>query len=206
MAYSLKTLAAAALIALPGAALAQETALDIGQPVPLETYIDGVFGDWSRECLRNPDGDDPCQLVQILRETPEANPVGKVTVGKLEEAQGEAVAGSMVILPLGTFLPANLQLKVDSNQARVYPFRFCDNVGCVVQMGLTAQDLGLYKAGKMAKIIISPAAKPDARVEIPMSLTGFTDAYASLGTPGSGGKAEEAPATEAPATEAPATE
>lgn len=211
MANLIKPLSLAALLALSGPAFAQDTAadatpgvpeLDMGQDAdaapaaaaqPPATYVDGVFDDWQRECLRNPGGDDPCQVTQILRESPEASPIGKITLGLLPEGS-EAVAGSMIILPLGTLLTQQVVLGVDSAAGKRYPFRYCDRLGCVAQIGFTAAEVAGFKAGNAGKLTIVPAAQPDAKVEVAISLKGFTAAYDSLGTPGSGAPAEEAPA------------
>ncbi|MEJ2031040.1 MAG: invasion associated locus B family protein, partial [Maritimibacter sp.] len=154
------------------------------QPQQLETYVSDTFGDWERECLRMPEGQegpDPCQLTQILRETPEANPIGKITVGVLPAGQ-QAVAGSTVIMPLGTLLTQQLTLGVDSGAAKRYPFRFCQPAGCVAQIGFTAEEVASFKAGSLAHIKISPVAQPDAVIDVPVSLKGFTDAWNSLQT------------------------
>lgn len=207
MADFLKPLGLAALIALASPVLAQdaaetpaedavpaeEPALDMGSPeagaeaapTQVQTYVDEQFGDWSRECLRLPEGqegDDPCQITQVLRTKPEENPIGKISIGKLPEG-GQAMAGSMIILPLGTLLTQQITIGVDSGAAKRYPFRYCDKVGCVAQIGFTAAEVTSLKAGNQATITITPATAPEARVAIPVSLSGFTAAWDSLATP-----------------------
>lgn len=205
MADILKPLGLAALVALAAPAFAQDTTseeapaaetpaanpdLDMGQPVgggdqpQVESYIDEVFGDWQRECLRFPDNDgpDPCQITQFLREEPEGSPVGKVSIGRLPEEQ-EATAGSMIIVPLGVLLTQQMTVGVDSATPKRYPFRFCDPNGCVAQIGYTAAEVEAFKAGAEAFITVVPIAAPDQEVELAVSLNGFTDAWNSLETP-----------------------
>lgn len=236
MATILKPLGLAALIALGGAAYAQDTNegdapaaeapateapatdapateeapapadeatgnpdLDMGETTEapqVETYVDEVFDDWQRECLRIPgnDGPAPCQITQFLREEPEGAPVGKVSIGKLPEGN-EAAAGSMIIVPLGVLLTQQMTIGVDSAAPKRYPFRFCDPNGCVAQIGYTSAEVAAFKAGGSATLTVVPVAAPDQKVELPLSLKGFTAAYDSLEQPA-------APEAAAPAAEA----
>lgn len=205
MADIFKPLGLAMLLALASPAMAQDSTddaaadgatseapapnLDMGspadqpaQPVQLETYVDQTFGDWQRECLRRPEGQegpDPCQLTQILRENPEATPIGKISLGVLPAGQ-QAVAGSTIIMPLGTLLTQQLTIGVDSAAAKRYPFRYCQPAGCVAQVGFTAEEIASFKAGNVATITIVPVANPEMQVKVPVSLKGFTDAWGSL--------------------------
>ncbi|TYB83457.1 invasion associated locus B family protein [Maritimibacter fusiformis] len=207
MANVLKPLGLAALIALAGPALAQDDGLpplDMGtdaEAAPAAdgaaqeppTYVDEVFDDWQRECLRLPEDaeqDDPCQITQMLYQEPGENPVGKITIGRLP-AGGDAVAGSTIIVPLGTLIPAQLTLGVDSAAAKRYQYRFCESVGCVAQIGLTNADIAAFKAGKVANITVVPMQAPDVEVTLPASLKGFTAAYDSLTVPPAPAPAEE---------------
>lgn len=167
-------------------------------PAPVETYVDEVFDAWSRECIRLPEGQegpDPCQLTQLLHQPGGDNTVGKITIGRLPEG-GQAVAGSMIILPLGTLLTEQLLVGIDSAAPRRYPFRFCDRVGCVAQIGLTDGEIAAFKAGNEAKISIASIGDPENKVTIPVSLKGFTAAWDSLAQGATAPAEEEAPAAE----------
>lgn len=213
MAEILKPLGLAVLIAFGGAAYAQDDTtpaadtaadeapaatedapvaspdLDMGENVAeqlpqIETFVDEVFGDWQRECLSIPgnEGQVPCQITQFLREEPDGQPVGKVSIGKLPTG-GEAVAGSMIIVPLGVLLTQQMTIGVDSAAPKRYPYRFCDPNGCVAQIGYTAAEIEAFKAGAEATLTVVPTAAPDQKVELPLSLKGFTDAWNSLEVP-----------------------
>jgi invasion protein IalB len=170
-----------------GDAPAASPDLDMGEPTEqpqVETYVDGVFDDWQRECLRIPgnEGPAPCQITQFLREEPDGAPVGKVSIGKLPEGN-EADAGSMIIVPLGVLLTQQMTIGVDSAAPKRYPFRFCDPNGCVAQIGYTAEEINAFKAGVEATLTVVPVAAPDQQVELPVSLAGFTAAWDSLERP-----------------------
>lgn len=202
MAQILKPLGLAALLALGAPAFAQDTTTeeapaastlltepDQGQLVEealqeVEQYVDEVFGDWQRECLRIPgnEGPAPCQMTQFLREDADGDPVGKISVGKLPEAM-EADAGSTIILPLGILLPQQLILGVDDSPAKRYAFTACEPIGCYAQFGFAAAEIEAMKAGAVANITVVAADRPDTPITIEVSLTGFTDAWNSLTRP-----------------------
>lgn len=204
----MKSLTLAALIALAGPGLAQETTtgdtpaeqpaadseLSMGEPVntelqPGDTYIDEVFDDWERRCLHNPDGEDPCQIYQLVKDA-EGVPMADITLVRLPAGQ-QAAAGATVIAPLEVLLTQQLTLGIDSAAAKRYPFRFCTQVGCVAQIGFTAAEIEAFRKGNVAKMVIVPAIAPDQQFLLEISLKGFTKAYESLPVP--------VPAPEAPA-------
>ncbi len=187
----LASLSIAALIAATSVVWAQEAAetdqaaettdLDLGQDVGAEpelggTYIRDTIGDWSVQCVRteNPDA-DPCQLYQLL-EDETGNAVSEVRMFPVS-GSGQAVAGANVIVPLETLLTAQLTIAVDGGQAKRYAFSFCNQVGCVARIGFTEADLASFRRGAVARTSIVPAAAPDQRVTLDMSLSGFTAGF-----------------------------
>lgn len=165
----------------------QVPGLDMGTPVDEEgrvagePYVREEFGDWQIRCIANPEGEDPCQLYQLLNGADD-NPVAEFTLVPIAGG-GEAVAGAVVIVPLETQLTERLTLAVDGGQARRYEFAFCNHGGCVARFGLTQEQLNGFKGGRSATVSIVPAAAPDQRVELTLSLTGFTAAYDYTGNP-----------------------
>ncbi|MFU8883255.1 MAG: invasion associated locus B family protein [Rhodobacterales bacterium] len=156
-----------------------ETVVDgpqIGEP-----YIREVSGDWGLECLRVPEGEEPCQIFQTLTDE-EDNQVANVRLFKIP-AGGQAVAGALVAVPLETLLTAQLTITVNGGQPKRYPFSVCDRQGCYARIGLTQDDINAYKRGAAATVTLVPFVAPDERVEVTMSLTGFTAGYDSLVVP-----------------------
>lgn len=150
-----------------------------GEPQVGQPYIREEFGDWGLRCLRTEDGNDPCQLYQLL-EDQEGNAVAEVSIFPLPEGR-EAVAGATIVAPLETLLTENLTLSVDGADARQYPFTFCNRAGCVARVGFTASELDEFRAGNAAQLAIVPAAAPDQTVTLTMSLSGFTAGYEAAG-------------------------
>ncbi|MCK8484031.1 invasion associated locus B family protein [Aliiroseovarius sp. S2029] len=162
--------------------------VDLGEPVdgerkPGQTYIEKVVGDWERKCITLPEGkgDDPCQMYQLLKDD-KGNAVAEISLGRLPDG-GQAVAGATVVVPLETLLTQQLTVAVDGGQGKRYPFRFCAQPGCVANIGFTQAEVDGFKRGATATVTIVPAAAPDQKVNLTMSLKGFTDSYNELVVP-----------------------
>ena len=139
------------------------------------TYIKEEHGDWQLRCFRNAEGEDPCQMYQLLKEAA-GNPIAEFSIFRIAEG-GPAVAGATIIVPLLTMLPEELKIAVDGGAAKSYPYRFCSPAGCIAQVGFTEQDIAAYKRGAKARLTLVPAQAPDQKVNIDVSLSGFTAAF-----------------------------
>lgn len=172
---------AAEAVPAPGGdiSLGEPAAAATGEPEVGQPYIREEFGAWGLRCLRTEDGDDPCQLYQLLLDA-EGNAVAEISLFPLPEGR-EAVAGATIVAPLETLLTENLTLSVDGADQRQYPFNFCNRAGCVARVGFTAAEVDQFRAGSTAQLSIVPAAAPDQRVTLDVSLSGFTAGYEAAG-------------------------
>ena len=150
----------------------QETA---PEPQVGQQYLREIHSDWALRCLKVAEGEDPCQMYQLLSDE-DGNAVAEIAIVVLPNA-GQAVAGATIVAPLETLLTEQLTLRVDGGQARRFPFNFCNVGGCVTRLGLTQQDVALFRRGASATLSMVPAAAPDQTVTVTMSLSGFTAAY-----------------------------
>ena len=91
-----------------------------------------------------------------------------------------AAAGATVIAPLETLLTAALQIAVDGGKPKLYPFTFCTRAGCIARIGFTAEEVAQLKAGAGAVMTIVPAVAPDQKVDLQVSLKGFTAGYEAV--------------------------
>lgn len=171
------------------------------------TYVAANFEAWEQRCIRTESGIDPCQLYVLLKDA-EGNSVAEFTMfGLPAGTDGPAVAGATFIAPLETLLTAGMMLQIDEAKAKAYPFTFCAQLGCVARLGFTAEEVAQMKNGANAKITIVPFVAPDQKVELTLSLSGFTagldavnaandaaDAAAAAAAPAEGAT-EAAPAT-----------
>ena len=144
---------------------------------PGSTYTAASYEAWEQRCVRTESGIDPCQLYLLLKDK-NGNSVAEFTIFNLPKgSEGPAVAGATFIAPLETLLPAGMMLQVDSAKAKGYPFSFCTQIGCVSRIGFTDEEIAAMKAGGTAKIVIVPFVAPNEKVELTMSLKGFTAGY-----------------------------
>jgi len=150
-----------------------ENAPQLGDP-----YTAAIIGGWEQRCVRTVQEQDPCQLYQLLNDA-NGNAVSEVTLFKLP-AGGQAIAGATIIVPLETLLTEQLKVRVDENPARIYPFSFCNSVGCVGRIGLTQDDIQGFKSGSVARVSLVPVAAPDQLVILNMSLDGFIAGFDAL--------------------------
>ena len=158
-------------------------------PAAGEPYVRESHGDWEIRCLNNPEGPDPCQMYQLLRDA-EDNPVAEIALFPLPE-DSRAAAGANIVAPLETYLPAQLTMSVDGGTPRKYPFTFCSgrpfspflSNGCVSRVGFDAASIDQFRRGAAAKLILVPAVAPDQTIELNVSLTGFTAAFEAQSQP-----------------------
>ncbi len=157
-----------------------------GQP---ETYIDEVFTDWSRECVRLPEdreGNDPCWITQTLTDD-NGRPFGKFSVRRIA-ANGPAIAQAdvAVSMELVPYLPAGVTLGVDQGLSKEFQYLFCTpGTGCLTQPNLSQADIDAFKAGdtlNMGFTIVARATEL-ATISSPISLSGFTAAWDSVPEP-----------------------
>ncbi len=153
-----------------------DNGLEMGQPVEEDpTYVKETYGDWELKCFRSEAEEDPCQMIQLLREEA-GNSIAEFSIFRLPEG-AQAAAGATIVVPLGTMLTEELKIAVDGGKAKSYSYRFCSVVGCYAQIGLTAEDIAAFKRGVTATLQIVPAQAPDQTVNITASLSGFTAAF-----------------------------
>ncbi len=175
-------LAAASISHAQEAAVEDSSDFDIGQslePAVGEAYERETFGDWSVRCIKAPEGEaERCNLYQLLIND-EGVSVAEFNMFRLPE-DGRVAAGANIVVPLETFLPERLTLAVDGENARIYPYRFCNRAGCVARVGFTQAEVDEFKRGVAGSLRIVPAAAPDTEVVLAVSLSGFTAAYDSI--------------------------
>lgn len=191
----LKSVFIAALLVQGSVAFAQDTTeqtdlpqlddLNLGEPVgPREgdTYVREEFGDWALRCIKAPEGNpDPCNLYQLLSNE-EGVAVAEFNIFGLPEG-AQAAAGATIVVPLETLLTQQLTIAVDGQNARRYPFTFCNRAGCVARVGFTAAEVDEFRGGSVATLRLVPAAAPDQEVVLNLSLNGFTAGFDSADTP-----------------------
>jgi invasion protein IalB len=178
-------------------AMGQEPAAADG---PGSNYTAATFEAWEQRCVRTESGVDPCQLYVLLKDK-DANSVAEFTIFNLPKgSEGPAVAGATFVAPLETLLTAGMSLQIDGAKGKVYPFTFCTQIGCVARIGFTAEEVTAMKSGANALITIVPFVAPNEKVELTVSLKGFTAGFDAVTA--ANDKADEAAKAAAPAAPA----
>lgn len=163
-----------------------ESQLSLGEeadivPVVGQPYTREVHGDWQMRCIKAEEGtEEPCQMYQLIDDG-QGTPVAEFSLFRLPDG-GKAKAGATVVVPLETSLPQQMTVTVDGGGARRYPYSFCNPVGCYARIGFTDEDVARFKRGNSALVTIVPALAQDQKVELTLSLTGFTAAYDNVST------------------------
>ena len=141
-------------------------------------YLAQTFDAWALRCVRTEDGNDPCQLYQLLTDK-NGTAVADVSIFPIQN-DAKVKAGATVMTPLGTLLNQNLMIKVDDRQPMVYPYTFCTTEGCAARLALTEAEITAFQRGKEATLTIVPAVAPDQKVNLAISLKGFTAAFEAI--------------------------
>ncbi|PFG62960.1 invasion protein IalB [Thioclava sp. ES.031] len=147
------------------------------KPQEPQTYIKATYEDWQLQCAKSPDGKDPCQMYQVIKDQNGGNVADISVIGLPDGSQ--AAAGLTIMVPMQTLLSQNLVLQVDGGKPMVYPYSFCDPrmMGCFARFGVSNAELDSLKKGSKATITITPLANPQQKVKADISLKGFTKAF-----------------------------
>lgn len=161
--------------AAPAAPAAAAPAAAPAADGPGSTYLAASVEDWQVQCLRTEDGKDPCEMFQLLKDSA-GNKVASMSVMALPKAS-EAAAGVTITTPLESQLSAGVTLKIDDKNAVTVPYSFCTKAGCFANVAMKEADIDRLKKGNKIAVTVVPVAAPDQKVELTVSLKGFTAAF-----------------------------
>ncbi|MEM8789515.1 MAG: invasion associated locus B family protein [Pseudomonadota bacterium] len=136
-----------------------------------------AFQDWELRCER---GTSNCFMYQLARNSAN-NPVAEISIVALPD-QAEGAAGATVVTPLGSLLTEGLVIQIDDEQARQYPFNWCNRSGCYARFGLRGEEIAAMQRGDRARMRVISVSAPDQPVILEVSLSGFTAAFNALNT------------------------
>ncbi|AXC51279.1 invasion associated locus B family protein [Paracoccus suum] len=137
-------------------------------------YLGQSQGDWQVRCQKTADGKDPCELYQLMHDA-ENNPVAEVSLVPLS---GKAAAGATLVAPLETDLLPGLGFRVDAGQQKAYPFSFCTQIGCFSRVAMSQGDIDALRKGSKVTVSLLPFGAPaESKVDLTLSLKGFSAAW-----------------------------
>ena len=176
----LLTLALAAAVFVLSAIESPVRAQDDGgaqSPAGPAAVLRGTFGAWQLYC-RTPPGarEEKCAIGQMV--TDEQRPNVGLNV-QLFKSIGDDTNMMRVVAPLGIFLPRGLGVKIDGEDVGNVPYIKCGKTsGCIAEFELQDEVVTKLKSGQSALLIIFPTVEEG--IGIPVSLEGFTQAFATL--------------------------
>jgi invasion protein IalB len=124
-------------------------------------------GDWDRICDA-----EGCRIAQSLLAAGGTVPVMTVRVWRTPRPL------LLISVPLGIFLKPGLSLQIDATRAEMHVFEICDENGCHAGVPLDDALLAGLRRGRNAVIGFEDSQRRPVR--LPLSLTGFTAAFAGL--------------------------
>ncbi len=119
-----------------------------------------------------------CAIVQNLVLKQGGQTVMRAIVGLAPE-QNQPFA--LFTLPLGVLLPPGVALKIDEDEPLQFPYEICQPDGCKAILKLDDATLDKLKKGTKAEVTFHGAGH--RAVNVPLSLKGFSEAFAALGSP-----------------------
>ncbi|MGM0583741.1 MAG: invasion associated locus B family protein [Pseudomonadota bacterium] len=178
--------AAAALTLTLGAVQAQEQQQQeqageapVRQTQQPSVEVTATHGDWEVACV---DGEAPCIMRQVG--STEGQEVMEVSLRRIEAQQtqqGTVEAVMDIRVPLGVLLREGVSIQIDDGEAQRGAFSICVPNGCLMREPLPNAFVTQLKRGITAKTSFALARNGESqRLEVPISLNGFTAAYDSL--------------------------
>ncbi len=139
---------------------------------PLAASAQQSYGDWAKQCEPAPDGRERCYLIQTVQA--DSKPIMVVIVAYSPERDRVA---AMIDVPLGMDIPAGLKVRAD-NVEKDIAFEQCLPTGCRAMLPMDDAIISALKRG--AKAAITGRDRDGASVELPISATGFDEAFGAL--------------------------
>lgn len=141
--------------------------------------LKATHGAWEIRCdVNNPEN---CILTQVGNRA-DGQPVLRVALRSTPGAKGpngvEIAAVIQIDAPLGVFLPAGVEVKIDGAEIGRAAFQVCDSRACIASEPVPADFIEKMKKGNAATMTI--LAVNGEKAEIAISLSGFTKGFNSL--------------------------
>lgn len=131
---------------------------------------------WSVQCPSvSRDALPDCRMKQRAVVTQTGRLLMQITIRVPAETRKPVM---MIHGPLGTFLPAGIEIDVDGSNLMTLPFQTCEANGCFAGTPLTSDQLDTLFSGQKLNIQLQSVNKQP--ITVPMSLIGFTSSYKKI--------------------------
>lgn len=132
------------------------------------------FRDWEVICPSEASA-GICTMSQMVSHPDSDQPLMRVIVAYPPQLEGPAMT---FLLPLGVHLTSGLQLSVDGVEPAQFPYQACLQQGCRADLPVQPALLQALRSGSTATLsLIDPRGD---RMDLDISLMGFTDAHARI--------------------------
>ncbi len=151
------------------------------QQTAVEEYVKTTQQSWQVKCLRpiKKDAASKEQCFMVQENADEDDPSISASIVILETAPKSF--SIRITVPLGVFLPKALKLKIDDKDVGSVPYIYCFAAGCLVESTMPDILTDKFKKGQTASLTFFAANQQ--KLEMPISLSGFTKAYKILSDP-----------------------
>lgn len=116
-----------------------------------------------------------CSVEETVLLVKSGQPAASVVVWTQSEKREPTM---MIRVPVGLYLPAGLNFRIDNGSLQSIPLKTCDLQGCLAEMQLNSALLAGLKAGKRLSIICQNAAKNE--IVLPLALDNFAEAFEKI--------------------------
>ncbi|MDP6692126.1 MAG: invasion associated locus B family protein [Alphaproteobacteria bacterium] len=145
-------------------------------PAQAITAREKDYQDWRLRCERKSDSaPEHCFIMQIAKTLKDKRDALRIGVRYPDPDRPAMV---FLTLPLGVYLPGGLTMQIDDGETLRIPLEICLKNGCHTRMDLEGTLLKDLQAGQQATLIFFDAQQQ--QIVVPVSLAGFTAAYAAL--------------------------
>jgi invasion protein IalB len=135
-----------------------------------------TYGDWQIRC-EMPAGAqaEQCAVYQNIVAEDRPNMTLLVIALRTADKKSELLR---IVAPLGVLLPSGLGLRIDQTDIGRAAFMRCVNTGCIAEAVIDEKLGAQLRSGQQATFIVFQT--PEEGIGIPVSLSGFAQAYDSL--------------------------
>lgn len=140
-----------------------------------------TFADWTVRCRQVAELDaQQCEMVQVLSTADRQSTVANLAIGQLP---GDEDIRFVLQLPLGVHLPTDVAFTIGDEEVTTAQFETCFQTFCLAYATLDDDAIEQMKSGSEMTMNFEDRARRD--VAMPISLNGFTAAYAATFSAGS---------------------
>ena len=132
-----------------------------------------TYDDWRVACPAAETKEAACELVTEVTDKQSGQTVARTTI--TSDRDGKQLIGFTV--PHGVALEAGMGLQVGKDPVKVFPFRTCNQLGCIATAAFDDKMAAAMKSAGDAKVMF--ATLEARRIEIPVSFKGYSKAMSA---------------------------